>query len=425
MRTTWKAPVGVCGATALLLLAGCTAGTPEPTAPSSSAPSASSSAEPTTAPSTGPSTPPAAASALTPVALAPIGNPLVVPGSDGLQHIDYDVLVTNVFTAPLTLTSVEVRNRQDGATVLKLEGDDLATATEQNFLQKPVTPPAQIPVSGQAAVEIDVKVPAGAALPSELDHVVTWSVPADAPALSIVDGKNTGQVSGLPLTVSTIAPVSITAPLKGNGWWSLQGCCLPNGHRSLRYAVDGTHEIKSEMFAADWVRLENGAFFSGEGDTNDDYTYIGTDLLAVADGTVVKARDGLPNETPGQPPANVKVGEDYIGNTVVLQIAPDRYAVYGHMDTGTVAVKVGDQVKAGAVLGKLGNSGNSTAAHLHFVITDGPDFLTGSSIPFVVDRWTLQGNAAIPQGPGTIAVTGPAGPQTGTHPLWLSVADFG
>jgi hypothetical protein len=284
MRTTWKAPVGVCGATALLL-AGCTAGTPEPAAPSSSAPSASSSAEPTTAPSTGPSTPPAAATALTPVTLAPIGNPLVVPGSDGLQHIDYDVLVTNVFTAPLTLTSVEVRNRQDGAAVLKLEGDDLATATEQNFLQKPVTPPAQIPVSGQAAVEIDVKVPAGAALPSELDHVVTWSVPADAPALSIVDGKNTGQVSGLPLAVSTIAPVSITAPLKGNGWWSLQGCCLPNGHRS-----------------------------SGEGDTNDDYTYIGTDLLAVADGTVVKARDGLPNETPGQPPANVKVGEDYIGN---------------------------------------------------------------------------------------------------------------
>ena len=291
----------MCGATALLLLAGCTAGTPEPAAPSSSAPSASSSAEPTTAPSTGPSTPPAAATALTPVTLAPIGNPLVVPGSDGLQHIDYDILVTNVFTAPLTLTSVEVRNRQDGATVLKLEGDDLATATEQNFLQKPVTPPAQIPVSGQAAVEIDVKVPAGAALPSELDHVVTWSVPADAPALSIVDGKNTGQVSGLPLTVSTIAPVSITAPLKGNGWWSLQGCCLPNGHRSLRYAVDGTHEIKSEMFAADWVRLENGAFFTGEGDTQRRLHLHRHRPLAVADGTVVKARDGLPNETPGQP----------------------------------------------------------------------------------------------------------------------------
>ncbi|MDT7576546.1 MAG: hypothetical protein QOH17_2879 [Pseudonocardiales bacterium] len=76
-------------------------------------------------------------------------------------------------------------------------------------------------------------------------------------------------------------------------------------------------------------------------------------------------------------------------------------------------------------MGKLGNSGNSTAAHLHFVITDGPDFLTATSIPFAVGNWTLQGNASIPSGPGTIPVQGPSSPQSGTHPLYLSVADFG
>ncbi len=132
----------------------------------------------------------------------------------------------------------------------------------------------------------------------------------------------------------------------------------------------------------------------------------------------------MPNETPGRPPANVRSGPDYIGNTVVVQIAPDRYATYGHMDPGSIAVTVGDQVKAGDVVGRLGNSGNSTAAHLHFVVTDGPDFLVSTSIPFVIDAWTLRGTATLPSQPGPIPVTGPAGPQTGTHPLYLSVADF-
>ncbi|GAA1838867.1 M23 family metallopeptidase [Pseudonocardia ailaonensis] len=379
------------------------------------------------APAVTPASPPAVApQGLTPLTLAPIGDPLVVPGSDGRTHVEYDVLVTNVFTAPVTLTSVEVRDRKAGTPVLTLSGPELAARTQQNFIQRPVTPAAQIPVSGQVAVEVDIALPAGAEPPAELDHAFSWSVPADAPALSILDGRTTGQVTGLPRKVSPIEPVRISAPLRGGGWWSLQGCCEPNGHRSLRYSVDGQHEIKSEMFAVDWVRLENGAFFAGDGSSNDQYSYIGADELAVADGTVVATRDGLPNEAPQVTPAkNVKVGEDYIGNSVVIRIAPDRFAVYGHMQPGSVTVRPGDTVKAGDVVGTLGNSGNSTSAHLHFVITDGPDFLTATSIPFVIDSWTLQGTAALPDAPGPIPTTGPAVPQSGTHPLFESVSDFG
>ena len=235
------------------------------------------------------------------------------------------------------------------------------------------------------------------------------------------------------MAVSPIKPVVIQAPLKGAGWTSLQGCCQPNGHRSLRYAIDGDQLTKAEMFAVDWVKVENGTFFKGDGSSNDQYTYIGSDLLAAADGTVVKTRDGLPNETPNLPPQNVKLPQDYVGNSVVIQIAPDRYAIYAHIDPGTITVKVGDKVKVGDVIGKLGSSGNSTAAHLHFAITDKEDFLASTSIPFVIDSYTLQGNID-PQnlttpgandGPPVLTVVGPATPQTDTHPLWLSVADFG
>ena len=40
----------------------------------------------------------------TALVVSPINRPLVVPGSDGLMHLEYDLLVTNVFVAPVTLT---------------------------------------------------------------------------------------------------------------------------------------------------------------------------------------------------------------------------------------------------------------------------------------------------------------------------------
>ena len=51
------------------------------------------------------------------------------------------------------------------------------------------------------------------------------------------------------------------------------------------------------------------------------------------------------------------------------------------MTTGSVAVAVGQQVRAGDVLGRVGHTGNSTAPHLHFQLMDGPDPLTARGVP--------------------------------------------
>ena len=74
------------------------------------------------------------------------------------------------------------------------------------------------------------------------------------------------------------------------------------------------------------------------------------------------------------PVTTVKKPEDYGGNYIVLQIAPGVYAFYAHLQPGSLKVKVGDTVAAGAVIASLGNTGNSTAPHLHFGLVDQPGF---------------------------------------------------
>lgn len=65
---------------------------------------------------------------------------------------------------------------------------------------------------------------------------------------------------------------------------------------------------------------------------------------------------------------------DGYGNWIVLRHEIDGAlysTVYGHMYDDGVLVKVGDNVKAGDTIGKVGNMGRSTGAHLHFEVWKG------------------------------------------------------
>jgi murein DD-endopeptidase MepM/ murein hydrolase activator NlpD len=54
------------------------------------------------------------------------------------------------------------------------------------------------------------------------------------------------------------------------------------------------------------------------------------------------------------------------GNLVVLRHANEITSHYGHCDS--VAVSVGDRVRAGQVIARVGNTGGSTGPHLHLEI---------------------------------------------------------
>jgi murein DD-endopeptidase MepM/ murein hydrolase activator NlpD len=129
-------------------------------------------------------------------------------------------------------------------------------------------------------------------------------------------------------------------------------------------------DAPSQRRAADLVRLgTDGSTHRGKGDANADYYAYGEDVIAVADGTVVTAIDGIPENTPGE------VNPEMLtGNAIIVQHTPSLYSLYAHLKTGSVRVKVGTKVKRGQTLGLCGNSGNSTEPHLHFQLQDAARF---------------------------------------------------
>ena len=103
---------------------------------------------------------------------------------------------------------------------------------------------------------------------------------------------------------------------------------------------------------------------------------------------------------------NLSGPQDYGGDSVSIKIGPDRYAVYAHLQPGSVRVRRGQRVRTGQIIGRLGNSGNTTAPHLHFGIQERPDPLSKSE-PFEIDRYTMEGTVDLATSvPPKVLVTG-------------------
>ena len=128
--------------------------------------------------------------------------------------------------------------------------------------------------------------------------------------------------------------------------------------------------IPSQRRAADLVIVgADGKTHRGSGRELADYYAYGQDILAMSEGTVVTAVDGVPDSVPGELNPFFATG-----NLVVLRHAGEVYSAYAHLVPGSLKVKVGDRVRRGQLLGACGNSGNSSEPHLHVQFQDGPRF---------------------------------------------------
>jgi murein DD-endopeptidase MepM/ murein hydrolase activator NlpD len=119
----------------------------------------------------------------------------------------------------------------------------------------------------------------------------------------------------------------------------------------------------------------------------------GDDVMAVASGRLVTAVYKYEDQIPGLLPPGLPI-EEADGNYVVLDLGGGNFGFYAHMIKGSITVKEGDFVTRGQVIGHLGNSGNTSAPHLHFHVIAGPSSLGSNGLPYVADGYELLARSA-------------------------------
>jgi murein DD-endopeptidase MepM/ murein hydrolase activator NlpD len=308
--------------------------------------------------------------------------------AEGKTHLAYELHLTNFSPQELILSSLEVFSG-DGQ-VAKYEGEEFSSR-----LARPGVPQAaekqRLGGGLRAVVYLWLTFASKSAVPSSLSHSLT---------VKIVAPPNSGSTSseievkgkGGEITLQNGSSLVLSPPLRGDGWLAANGPSNASGHRRALIPVGGAAHI-AQRFAIDWVRLrEDGKTWTGDQLKNENYLAYGAEALAVANGTVVGVKDGIPENIPGVTSRAVPITLETVGgNYVILDLGQGQYAFYAHLQPGSLKVKPGDKVKRGQVLGLVGNSGNSTEPHLHFHTSNRNSPLSSEGLPYVLDSFEVQG----------------------------------
>ena len=417
----------------LLLLTACTPG-PSSDATSSGAPTTGASPDA----STDRSQQTDAISPFIVTALAP--DPMPVKGSDDQFHVPYELTVLNFSPRPATVTSVETL-APDGTVVASLAQEQVAARTmivadySGSLLAQgsanAAAVPIVIPAGRTALLVLDDAYATRDAIPASVSHRIAATFgPAES---GEVPSRCSGPTRSPRPTgrCRSAAPNRSRSVLRSPG---RGGRSPPGAARSMPTAtllpvagrING-----AERFAVDVTRIDVQAAERGEEDValygdptrNESYFLYGAPVLAVADATVVQVEAGVPDTPPGTLP----LGPGYTlanlgGNSIVLQLGPDLYAVYFHLVPGSPTVQVGDSVTKGQAIAKLGNAGNSTGPHLHFQISRTPLIFSADSVPYASTNSTWSARWIRPA--GSLTHDPAPGPRRAALPLALTVVDF-
>jgi hypothetical protein len=324
--------------------------------------------------------------AMTPVLLKVESAPVPFMGSDGRVHLVYELWMTNFSSADVSVEKVDVVG--DGKVLESLDATAIATRLQPAGRRESVS---KLAGSAQALLFLHVTLAAGATAPAQLMHRIVIHADAAPP------GQQEIAESGGEVAVSRAAVVTIAPPLKGGGYISADSCCDATRHTRAAMPINGRVWV-AQRYAVDWEQMDaQGRIYNGPREKLESYTIFGRPVLAVSDGVVLSVVDGLPEQTPGKFPTNISLDEAD-GNNVILNLGGERYAMYAHMQPGSIKVHKGDHVKLGQAIGLVGNTGNSVAPHLHFQVMDRPSSLASSGLPYEIKDFQVIGKT-----PGTKA----------------------
>ena len=304
----------------------------------------------------------------------------MVAASGGQARLIYELRITNVGRGGYGVSRIEVSG--GGQLLGSFQGDTLKSMAARTG---ETGDGRQIGAGRQSIFFLSL---ATAVAPRVLEHRFLLT-PLDS-----LDGTPTDTVSGFEVAVDpTPAPV-LQAPLRGGPWLAANGPGNTSAHRRAAHPVGGQVRI-AQRYATDWLLYgPDGRLWRGDSTRNENWYGYKSPLYAAGAGTVVALNDGIPENVPFATKRAVPIDLQTIaGNFVILDIGAGFYAFYAHMVPGTVAVKIGDRVKPGQVLGLLGNSGNSGAPHLHFHLGNRPSPLGAEGVPFAIESYEKLGDS--------------------------------
>jgi hypothetical protein len=184
------------------------------------------------------------------------------------------------------------------------------------------------------------------------------------------------------LVISSGAPVEgarVAHPLQNARWYVVQG--------GANSGINHHHRVPAQRYAIDMTVLgAEGRRADGLYPTDlSSYFAYGRTVTAPCDGVVVSLNTSSAEQRIGTTDV-----ENPAGNYVA--IACSGYTiVIAHLQPGSIALRLNDPIQAGATLGRIGNSGNTSEPHLHVHAVAGIErsterlLFTGVGVPLFLD----------------------------------------
>ena len=283
-----------------------------------------------------------------------IAPPSPLPATDGRRHLAYEILVRNTTRARVTLNRLEVRN----GTGRRLLAAYFDGAIAQRMVNAATRSPTRTLAAGQLGmIVLDVTLAPGRAAPGAAP------APPRARPAAERDPHAPGDRGARPHARGEASARSASRRPCAASTSRVFGCCgRPFAHRlalglfapASRSSPSATRS--TSCASTRWSRRTRAIRPSTRTTSS-----TATRSSPSAAGRIAATRDGIPENTPPGAPPN-PAPNDLAGNFVNQDLGGGRFALYAHLQPGSLRVRPGDVVQPGQVLGLVGNSGNSVGA---------------------------------------------------------------
>lgn len=181
-------------------------------------------------------------------------------------------------------------------------------------------------------------------------------------------------------------PIQLSFPLKNGIYYIAHG-----GNSSV---INYHNSNRAQKYALDIVKLNlTGTRANGVYPKDlTQYTIFDDIFYSPCDGAVKNTSDGLPDLIPPKMDR-----ENPAGNHILIK-CNNAEVLVAHLLKGSVTVNVGELVKTGQAIAKIGNSGNTSEPHLHIharKFTTSNSILGGEGVPMVFDGRFLVRNSLV------------------------------